>query len=88
MTYPQRGDVAISNRGGVFVFGRRKDDNSGWWSEGRGGLSDRALASGDWVIVSKADLVELFNRVRAAPTGNPTEDPAPPGPARPHGHPQ
>jgi len=58
------GTVLRHRDGDAVVIQRRKDDNSGWWLYGMGGLDDRALTSGDWFYVapSVTDLVTRFDR--------------------------
>lgn len=58
------GNVLRHVTGGGVVLRKRKDDESGWWLMGHGGLDDRALTSGDWFFVAEsvADLVTRFER--------------------------
>lgn len=44
------GQVIVHRTGGPIVLDKRKDDNSGWWTVGSGGLADSVWASGDWII--------------------------------------
>jgi len=61
-------DVLIYRDGTPHVISRRKEDDTGWWLTDGGGISDRALRSGDFVVVDKAALIPLFNARTADPT--------------------
>ena len=59
----QPGAIIVHKSGSVAVVRERKRDDSGWWIRGFGGVSDEALASGNWVIPNMTELVKALAMV-------------------------
>lgn len=57
-----RGTLLVHRTGAWAVVRTRKDDDTGWWLVGGGGVADRALDSKNWIVASEDDLRQLFER--------------------------
>jgi len=55
------GMVLIHRSGGAAILRNRKEDDSGWWIEGHGGLDDRTALGGDWIVLTRARAERLFD---------------------------
>lgn len=60
----ERGDIALHRSGDVRFLDRRKVDNSGWWLADGPGLDDRVLTDGDWMILTRGDLQQIWEERR------------------------
>lgn len=56
----ESGTVVAHRSGELALISHRKDDNSGWWISGGGGLADRAARSGEWVCLTPEIVQSLF----------------------------
>lgn len=71
------GIVVMHRSGDIAIIDRRKEDDSGWWCKNGGGLADRVIADGDWLVLTPEHITFLFaaeawRRASSSPTEEPT----------------
>lgn len=55
--------------GSKAVLDRRKEDDSGWWLRGHGGLTDSVWDHGDWQVVPNHEVVRDAVNAALHPNG-------------------